>query len=204
MGPSLRKRLSKRTSEATEVKSSSAADTAPPLLAAINHLQPPASTSKENLNTTPPPPDLMPLRTPDNVFDSPAASLLERYRERTPVAKAPAMPSPSEVLSMARSKIPAFAADDLNDTKDLPPHPTEPPPGITTATSPVKSTIRTVSGVDFQMINANEAPVDLLQTHSNSAEPARAGVSDGEDDSLQGGQSRRLTRSQGKKEDRWK
>jgi hypothetical protein len=163
MGPSLRKRLSKRTSEATEVKSGSTADTAPPLLTALTHLQPP-STSKEDLdlNVTPPPPDhLMLPRTPEKARDSPAASLLERYKERTPIAKAPAVPSPSEVLSMARSRIPNFP-DNFNNNKELPPTPAEPPSGIPVATAPVKSTIRTVGGVDFQMVTAAQAAADTL------------------------------------------
>ena len=201
MGPSLRKHLSKRTSEATEVKSgsSTAANTAPPLLAAITHLQPP-STSKEDLNITPPPPDdLMMPRTPEKARESPA-SLLERYKERTPIAKAPAMPSPSEVLSMARSKIPNFP-DNFNENKELPPTPTHPPSGIPTATVPIKSTIRTVGGVDFQMVNTAQAAADVLQPRSSNAEPARAAGAESEDDGLLGTR-RRLTRSQSKKEER--
>ncbi|KAM0693308.1 hypothetical protein Q7P36_006561 [Cladosporium allicinum] len=201
MGPSLRKRLSKRTSEATEVKSgsSTAANTALPLLAAITHLQPP-STSKEDLNITPPPPDdLMMPRTPEKARESPA-SLLERYKERTPIAKAPAMPSPSEVLSMARSRIPNFP-DNFNENKDLPPTPIYPPSGIPTATAPIKSTIRTVGGVDFQMVNAAQAAADVLQPRSSNTEPAHAAGAESEDDGLLGTR-RRLTRSQSKKEER--
>ena len=202
MGPSLRKRLSKRTSEATEVKSGSStasANSAPPLLAAITHSQPP-STSKEDLNTTlPPPDDLMMPRTPEKARESPA-SLLERYKERTPIAKAPAMPSPSEVLSMARSKIPNFP-DNFNENKELPPTPTHPPSGIPTATVPIKSTIRTVGGVDFQMVNTAQAAADVLQPRSSNAEPARAAGAESEDDGLLGTR-RRLTRSQSKKEER--
>lgn len=206
MGPSLRQRLSKRASEATEVKSSTAAaaaNTAPPLLAALNHLQPP-STGKEDLdlNAIPPPPDhLMMPRTPEKAAESPA-SLLERYKERTPIAKAPAMPSPSEVLSMARSKIPNFP-DNFNDSKALPltPTPMNSPSGIPIATAPVKSTIRTVGGVDFQMVSAVPVATDVLQPRSSSAEPARADAGENEDIGLLG-QRRRLTRSQSRKEER--
>ena len=199
MGYSLRKRLSKRTPGATEVKSDSTTDTAPPLLDALDHLQPPASTSKEDPNSTPPPPaHLMLPRTPDNARESPAASLLERYKERTPIAKAPAMPSPSEVLMMARSKIPAFS-DDFDDHKDLALTPTPSRSEAPTDTAPIKSTIRTVGGVDFQMVNAAQA--DLPQPRTSTAEPTRAASSELEDDTLQG-QRRRLTRSQSKKEER--
>jgi hypothetical protein len=202
MGPSLRQRLSKRASETTEVKSSSTAtDTAPPLLAALTHLQPP-STSKEDLDVTTPPSDnIMLPRTPEKALESPA-SLLERYKERTPIAKAPAMPSPSEVLSMARSRIPNFP-DNFDTSKELPltPTPIYPPSGIPVATAPVKSTIRTVGGVDFQMVNSTQIATDVLQPRSSSAEPARAGV-DGSGDIGLLGQRRRLTRSQSRKEER--
>lgn len=181
--------------------STAAADTAPPLLAALTHLQPP-STSKEDLNVTAPPPDHLTMpRTPEKVVESPA-SLLERYKERTPVAKAPALPSPSEVLSMARSKIPNFP-DNFNDSEELPltPTPTNPPSGIPIATAPVKSTIRTVGGVDFQMVNATQIATDVLQPRGSSAEPARADAGESEDIGLLG-QRRRLTRSQSRKEER--
>ena len=184
------------------MKTHSTADTAPPLLAALNHLQPP-STSKDDLNvtTTPPPDNLMLPRTPEKALESPA-SLLERYKELTPIAKAPAMPSPSEVLSMARSRIPNFP-DNFDTSKELPltPTPSHPPSGIPVATAPVKSTIRTVGGVDFQMVNSTQIATDVLQPRSNSAEPARAGVDDSEDIGLLG-QRRRLTRSQSRKEER--
>ena len=200
MGPSLRKRLSKRTTEATEMKSSSTVDAAPPLLADVNHLQPP-STSKEDLNVTQTPTDHLVLpRTPGQTRESPA-SLLERYRERTPVAKAPAMPSPSDVLSMARSRIPNFP-DHFNDNKELPPTPTNPPSGIPTPTAPIKSAIRTVGGVDFQMVNGAQAAAEVLQPRNSNAEPARAGAAETEDGSLQAGHGHRLTRSQSKREER--
>lgn len=204
MGPSLRKRLSKRTSEATEVKSGSTTNTAPPLLAALNHLQqqPPTSTSKEDPNSTPPPPNhLMLPKTPDKAREPPSTSLLERYKERAPIAKAPVMPTPSEVLTMARSKIPAFSGDFDDIKKGLPLTPTPSRSEIPTATAPIKSTIRTVSGVDFQMVNAAQDSAELSLSRTSTAEPARAEVGGNENDSLQG-QRRYLTRSQSKKEER--
>ena len=101
---------------------------------------------------------------------------------------------------MARSRITNFP-DNFNENKDLPPTPTYPPSGIPTATAPIKSTIRTVGGVDFQMVNAAQAAADVLQPRSSNTEPAHAAGAESEDDGLLGTR-RRLTRSQSKKEER--
>lgn len=183
MGMSLRKRLSKRiTPEPTEEKVSSIASTTPSFLATEDHLRKPTTISKENMDLTqpPPPPPSMPLRKPEKLLCSPSKSLLHRYKSRAsaehPNTASPSLkkvakssPAPAKVTTRSRSKVPSFT-ENFKHSKSAAELTTS--PRVASSTS-INSTTRTVSGVEFEMLNSLQPSTGQL-TRSKSAEPARS------------------------------
>lgn len=205
MGPSLRSRISKRTTESPQREVNSATSSSPSLLSALDHSQRPAVPSKENLSTPPPPaPKLMLPTKPEKLRCSPSRSLLHRYKGRAPGKNEAAMPAHSDdrmtapdlskVTTRSRGKTAAFTENFQHSKSAI--ELTTPPKAFTTSLG--KSTIRTVGGVDFEMMNASQP------LRSRSAEPPR-GRSIEENDNEKNSfefRRRRGTRSQSRKEER--
>lgn len=208
MGPSLCKRISKHTTEPTEEKVSSIASSSSTFLAAVDHLRTPTTTSKDNMASTPPPPPPPPPpmlpRKPEKLRCSPSKSLLHRYKSRSvaenaksapnsPKKVATTSPAPSHVTTRSRSKIPAFT-ENFEHSKSATELTT--PPGVA-STNSISSAVRTVSGVEFEMMSTLQPSLEL-PIRSKSAEPARARSADDgtkEEDTLQA-QRKRDTRSE--------
>lgn len=196
MAPSLRKRIGKHSLNDRN-QNTEAHDAASPLVAALEHLHLSNKTSKEDLTPTPPPPVYLTAPKPDQVTRrSPSKSLLDRYKRRAPAASAATMSNPDERSLRSRNKIAAFTEvfESSQDTT-LPAETTRedaPPP-------PTKPTIRTVEGVDFEMIQSTQ-PSKTAHQRSRSADPPRSAIFEPDaGDSLH---HPRTTRSQSRREQR--
>lgn len=203
MGLFLRKRrVSKRTSEPTQKQVNSAASSSSTLLAALDHLHQSPIASKENMEPTPPPPPPMLPRKPEKLRCSPSKSLLHRYKGRasmdgaattpTPAKGTTTAPAASNVTTRLRTRIPAFTEDFEHSKSSV--ELTSPSRAVSAL--PTNSSIRTVSGVEFQMVNALQ-PSPGLPQRSKSAEPARVRSTDedGEEDNIVQASRQRETRS---------
>jgi hypothetical protein len=176
MGPSLRKRISKLTTEPPEDKVSSIASSSSIFLAAVDHLRTPNTLSKDNMASTPPP---TPPRKPEKLRCSPSKSLLHRYKGRAANGDASSAslsskkvattsPIPNGVTTRSRSRIPSFT-ENFEHSKSAVELTS---PSRVASASSVTSTIRTISGVDIEMMTPSR-PSPGLPIRSKSVEPTR-------------------------------
>lgn len=189
MAPSLRKRLAKRPPP--DIIANETDNSCLPLLGALEHLP----KSKEELSSTPPPPEhLLSPQNSQKARRSPSKSLLDRYKVRAPGMKAASSPVPGEQATKSPGKTTSFTEDFQDDEtpllkKDAEEEAAEP--------SPIKSNIRTVAGVDFQMVNSRQPAAAVQPCASADAEPLVTAPAKSDTQPL-----RRSTRSQTRREQR--
>lgn len=182
MGSFMRKRISKRSTEPTEVKDEvrSIANHSSKFLAGEDRMRKPNTVNKKNMELTPPPPPpSVLLRKPEKSLCSPSKSLLHRFQNRnstensttgSPSFKKLAMTSPAHpnVTTRSRSKVPSFTE---NFEHSKPATELTLPPKVASTTS-INSATHTIGGVEFEMINSLQPPPGQ-PIRSKSAEPAR-------------------------------
>ncbi|KAK6429823.1 hypothetical protein LTR95_014028 [Oleoguttula sp. CCFEE 5521] len=187
MAISIRKRLSKRSTSRSPRKKA---------LPAYPNDTPPPLPDKHDLTGAPlPPPQLVMPQQPETARTSPSRSLLERYKNRSPISRIPSLVTPPKKTPSPPGKATAFTegfgevdranslADAISPTTDVP-----------NASRPSL----TIDGVQFEMMSGGGG-----ERRSRSADPSvqRATSVDSADETGSG-YVRRATRSQTRRQER--
>lgn len=185
MPVSLRKRLSHRSS-AGSLRRSDSKDR--PAASRSTGATTVPSTETADLSTTPPPPLHLTLpQEPEQARTTPSRSLLERYKERSPLGKLPSTPSSTPGHDAKPQGRSAASLEDLGDDElsRLADSPTPMPRSRET---------QTIDGVEFTMVGSEQK-----DRRRRSTEPARSRSAASNHDGLG---HRRATRSQTRRQER--
>ncbi|OQO10944.1 hypothetical protein B0A48_05199 [Cryoendolithus antarcticus] len=188
MAINIRKRLSKRSTSRSPRKK--------PLPPSPKNMPPPVPDKHDLTDAPPPPQQLVMPQQPEAVRTSPSKSLLERYKNRSPISRIPSLVTPPKTSPSPPGKATAFTEEfgEVNRTISL--------DDAISPTADVPNTSNpslTIDGVQFDMISGSGG----VDRRSRSAEPPSqrtSSIDSGEDTTSDC--RRRATRSQTRRQER--
>ncbi|KAK6401447.1 hypothetical protein LTR95_019189, partial [Oleoguttula sp. CCFEE 5521] len=190
MAINIRKRLSKRSTSRSPGKK--------PLPPSPKNMPPPVPDKHDLTDAPPPPQQVVMPQQPEAVRTSPSKSLLERYKNRSPISRIPSLVTPPKTSPSPPGKAIAFTEEfgEVNRTISL--------DDAISPTAHVPNTSNpslTIDGVQFDMISGSGG----VDRRSRSAEPPSqpqrtSSVDSGEDTTSD--YRRRATRSQTRRQER--